>query len=324
MASSPDPDISFNMNNNETNTSTPAKHHSAIGHGDQPLRMSAFSVPIAPTRLPHVEPDHFSGAENFEEYMSHCEDCAELSSWSERVKVLVLSSKLRGNARNFYLSLGEDERRSYSILVERLSDRFGGNKHQSLWLSKLDNRRRGRAETIAALAYDLRHLAQMAYADLDRHAQERLALNQLFKQIPVEMQCRCIDRGCSSIADAVNVIEQYEGAFGSGQPQSSDVDVNPLQKTVTMEERLNQMQTRLYQLEKSTRPVTQEKHFRSNSRLCFGCNSPEHFWRNCPNNVHGRTVSAPPKHSDFKQRYQYSERPQQPFPSVNTSHQSGN
>ena len=95
MASSPDPDISFNMNNNETNTSTPAKHHSAVGYGDQPVRMSAFSVPIAPTRLPHVEPDHFSGAENFEQYMSHFEDCAELSSWPERVKVLVLSSKLK-------------------------------------------------------------------------------------------------------------------------------------------------------------------------------------------------------------------------------------
>jgi len=224
------------------------------------------------------------------------------------------------------MSLGEEERRSYSILVERLSDRFGGNKHQSLWLSKLENRRRGRGETIAALAYDLRHLAQMADADLDRHAQERLALNQLFKQMPVEMQCRCIARGCLSIADAVNVIEQYEGVLGSGQPQSSvrAVDVNPLQRTVMMEERLNQMQTRLGQLEKSTRPVTQEEHFRSNSRLCFGCNSPDHLWRNCPNNVHGRTVSAPPKHSDFKQRYQYTGRPQQPFPFVNTSQQSGN
>jgi len=125
--------------------------------------------------------------------MSHFEDCAELSSWPERVMVLVLSSKLRGNARNFYMSLGEDDRRSYSVFIERLSDRFGGNTHQSLWLSKLENRGRGRGEMIAALAYDLRHLAQMAYADLDRHAQERIALNQLFKQIPVEMQCRCVD-----------------------------------------------------------------------------------------------------------------------------------
>jgi len=29
------------------------------------------------------------------------------------------------------------------------------------------------------------------------------------------MHCRCIDWECSTIADAVNVIEQYEGNLGS-------------------------------------------------------------------------------------------------------------
>jgi len=312
MASSPDPDISFNINNNENDRPSPLVQHSTTGHGDQRVHMPSYSVPSIPTRLPHVEPDHFSGTENFEQYMSHFEDCAELSAWSDRVKVLVLSSKLKGNARNFYMSLGEIERRSYPLLVERLSERFGGNKHQNLWLSKLENRRRGKCESVASLAYDLRHLAQMAYADLDRHAQEKLALNQLYKQIPVEMHCRCIDRGCSTIADAVNIIEQYEGVLGASPVHSSVRAVDDAHRSNTIEQQLSQIQARLDQIEHTARPVPQKKPYRSlpsaNARLCFGCKSPDHFWRNCPNNVNSKQA-----HSDFNQRNGFNVRPQQQF-----------
>jgi hypothetical protein len=71
-------------------------------------------------------------------------------------------------------------------------------------------------ESIAELGDDIRQLAQKAYCNLDIEAQESLALNQLFKIISLEMKCRCIDKECQTIAEAVDVIERYESIVEEG------------------------------------------------------------------------------------------------------------
>ena len=82
------------------------------------------------------------------------------------------------------------------------------------WLSKFEARRRQTDESIAVLADDLRQMSQKAYSNLDPRAQEALALNQLYKSISLEMKCRCIDKNCKTVADAVEVIERYEAILG--------------------------------------------------------------------------------------------------------------
>ncbi|KAH3821802.1 hypothetical protein DPMN_123570 [Dreissena polymorpha] len=121
-----------------------------------------------------MKPDMYDGSSSYEQYASHFEDCSELSGWDNRTKVLMLAASLRGAARNFYMSLTDDERRNYCTLTTRLSERFGNDsKHQCLWLNKLENRRRSKGESIASLADDKRQLCQKAYSDLDHRSQEK-------------------------------------------------------------------------------------------------------------------------------------------------------
>ncbi|KAH3881438.1 hypothetical protein DPMN_005364 [Dreissena polymorpha] len=79
-----------------------------------------------------------------------------------------------------------------------------------------------RGESIASLADDIRQLAQKAYADLDSIAVERLALNQLYKQISGDMHCSCIDNNCHTVNDAVSVIERYQSHILGPFRQTSD------------------------------------------------------------------------------------------------------
>ena len=72
-------------------------------------------------------------------------------------------------------------------------------------------RRREPQESIAAVGDDIRQMAQKAYCNLDSVAQEALALYQLYKVISLEMKCRCIDKDCRTVSEAVDVIERYEG-----------------------------------------------------------------------------------------------------------------
>ena len=77
-------------------------------------------------------------------------------------------------------------------------------------MSRLQSRVRKQGESIAAFGDDLLLMAQKAYANLDSHAQEMLALQQFNKAGPLEMRCRIMDRGCISISEAVDVVECYE------------------------------------------------------------------------------------------------------------------
>ncbi|CAC5426210.1 Transposon Ty3-I Gag-Pol polyprotein [Mytilus coruscus] len=178
--------------------------------------------PIGPPKVT-LKPEPFSGKDCWEEYLSHFEDCAELGQWGNRTKLLFLAASLRGQARTYYMSLSPDDRRTYQMLTQKLDQRFGSSKHKNRWLSKLEMRRRMPGESIAEVGDDIRQLAQKAYYYLDLAAQESLALNQLFEVITVEMKCRCIDKECQTIADAVDVIERYESILGDGDKKKSTI-----------------------------------------------------------------------------------------------------
>lgn len=80
-------------------------------------------------------------------------------------------------------------------------------------MARLESRKRQPGESIAALD-DLRRMAQKAYAGLDSNAQEATALNKLYKTITLEVKCRCMDRDCQTVSEAVDVIERYERILG--------------------------------------------------------------------------------------------------------------
>jgi hypothetical protein len=252
-------------------------------HGDYQIPPT-FNVPIQHSLK---KPDSYDGTKCFEQYMSHFEDCSELSCWDYRTKVLVLASSLRGAARNYYMSLSESERREYETLTLRLSQRFGSSKHQTLWLSKFENRRRLRGESISSLSDYIRQLAQKAYSDLDPIAVERLALNQLYKQISGDMHCRCIDTNCHTVNDAVSVIERYEAILGTPQPTHvRAVDAYDItQPESQILSAVQRLEARIERIEKTHFPSSPVIRPYKSQRACFGCNSPSHFWRNCQQNV---------------------------------------
>lgn len=68
-------------------------------------------------------------------------------------------------------------------------------------------RKRLPGESNAVLSDDIRQMAQRAYHNLDAPAKEALALNQLYKIIPLEMKCRCMDKDCQTVSEAVDFIE---------------------------------------------------------------------------------------------------------------------
>ncbi|KAK6182040.1 hypothetical protein SNE40_009807 [Patella caerulea] len=232
-----------------------------------------------------MRPETFSGSEDWEAYISHFEICAELGSWGERCRMLTLAASLRGSARGFYLNLSSREKGTYASLVKELSHRFGSTRQHGRWMTKLEGRRRKADESIAELGDDLRQMAQRAYPEFDAKAQEALALNQLYKTIGLEIKCRCLDRDCRTVSQAVDVIERYETMLGDGMEKKRSVRMVNTQsgygqvetrKTDGIDKVLKDVIDRLERIEK------RNDDDRRTSVRCSECNRTGHYARHCP------------------------------------------
>jgi hypothetical protein len=109
--------------------------------------------------------------------------------------------------RTFFISLAKSERNNYETLLMKLGHRFGSLRQQNRWLARFESRKRQPGESILALGDDLCQIAQKAYVGLDSVGQEAIALNQLYKTNILEMKCRCLDRSCRTVTEAVDIIE---------------------------------------------------------------------------------------------------------------------
>ena len=257
--------------------------------------------PAAVGMSPVEKPESYDGKLDWDEYISHFRDCADLGRWPDRTKLLFLAASLRRQARTYYMGLSAEDKGTFQTLCGKLNKRMGSSKNQNRWLSKLEMRKRLPSESIATLWDDIRQMAQRAYHNLDALAQEALALNQLYKVVSLEMKCRCIDKDCQTIAEAVDVIERYESILGSDENKNKSkvrmVGNNSKSKRPAKEQvpermaepdnlnaTLKALMSRLERLENNENngPRDPPPQRLPQNRTCFICNSPDHFMKKCP------------------------------------------
>jgi len=201
-----DSEIDFNVNH-------PGVENEEVrrDEGDQDY---IHRMPVHHERAPHVKPDAFTGEEDWDMYISHFEDCSRLARWTQNEKLLYLATALRGQARQYYCSLQQHERHRYDVLVDQLEQRFGNKQQAIRWLSKIQNRTRGKDESIAEFGDAIRIYAKKAYPTLGPEAQEMLALEHFTKTLTPEMRCRLLDKDCRTIREGVELVERYEDVLG--------------------------------------------------------------------------------------------------------------
>lgn len=269
-------------------------------HGAELYRQNTDCPGDRNTMVPYklsIKPETYDGVEDWEEYISHFEICSELGRWSDHEKVLALAMALKGPARTFYISLSMTEKQTYQALVQRLSQRFGSTRQQNRWLSRLEMRKRGQGESVAALADDLRQMAQRAYSDLDSKAQEVLALNQLYKSVSPEVKYQCTNQECKTVTDAVEIIERYEAIIGDSTDKKRSTvrmvseENCPEQNTAEcnrMTDTLNKL-TRLVdnlgdRSNQTNRGYSKSGYTNRNNRRslpCHFCGKTDHLIKNC-------------------------------------------
>ena len=264
---------------------------------------------------PHMKPQTYNGDEDWESYLNHFELCTELGRWSYQDRVLYLAASLRGNAQVYYMTLMPAERLSYQTLVVKLGLRFSNARQQPMWISRLEARVRRQNESIAELGDDLRRMSQRAYSSLNNEAKEMLALNQLYKSVSPELKYKCISKNCTSVTQAVSIIELYEAILGEDSAKNlvrqatAEPDRNSQAKeSFSYSRDNNNLQGILRQLQNCMEMLSRQCYTqtsgdqgprdRNSQRLCYICFSPRHLQRDCPDREQNRRDQRP-----FQQPY---------------------
>ncbi|XP_053399138.1 uncharacterized protein LOC128556964 [Mercenaria mercenaria] len=202
-----------------------------------------------------MKPDIYTGEGDWEVFETQFEVCAKLGNWNQRTKALVLAGSLRGKALEYYTHLATEIRERYDLLVTRLEQRFGGGNQRSKWLSLLEARSRLPGESASQFADDVQQMIRKAYPHLDPTAQELMTLHTIYRGLSQDLKYKCIVENCKTVVHAVEIIETYEGIFGTGpdrkrvrmtQGQGSDYTVD---QDVRMT--LKQILDRIDQLERA-------------------------------------------------------------------------
>ena len=251
-----------------------------------------------------VMPEKYDGTTDFDDYEDRFSCIANLNSWDYKTKTLMLTVMLYESARTFYTTLPDFVRSDYVQLVQRLKQRFGSTaKHPIIWASELDERVRKVGESAANFADEIFLLVKRAYpTGMTYNNLQQLALQYFYKSLEPKMKYTCIERECTELRQAVEIVDLYESIVGRYETLSNaDNDDNLTKLQVDLVNKL-EPRTEPQRNTRSSRPILgkrcvydiQAKENQSSSDLiilkktknnsnkrCYACNSKFHLIRHC-------------------------------------------
>ena len=132
---------------------------------------------------PLVLPESFNGETDYCDWIDHFENVAAMNAWDDNAKLQWLKVRLTGRAQTALKRLPDATRRSYNETLAALKKRFEPESKRELYAAEFQTRRKGKTESWADFAEDLRRLADRAHADLEEAAREKLSLTRYLDQI---------------------------------------------------------------------------------------------------------------------------------------------
>lgn len=261
---------------------------------------------------PIILPEPFDGTGNWDEWMFHFENVADINEWDDDQKLKFIRVRMTGRAMKTLHLLPEASRETYAATKAALKARFDPDSRHTRYEAELQSRRKKASEGWADFAEDLKFLADKAYPTLQQEARERLAINAYLQQLTQPQLAFSVrQKRPDTIDDAVAAtleIESYMpvlttragvNALQSSEEPATVAAVDQTAKLTTIVERLAEQVEALQRETKASnrrdrRPRREERQEPSRGprqqrttqqRLfdgeCWRCHQHGHISRNC-------------------------------------------
>ncbi|XP_019861885.1 PREDICTED: uncharacterized protein LOC109590400 [Amphimedon queenslandica] len=218
---------------------------------------------------PIILPDAYSGETNWEQWLLHFNDCADVNSWDAANKLKFLRVRLTGRAQTVFHRLSDTDKASFDDAVLALEAHFEPKGKRELYLADFSTRTKRLTETWVEYADELRGLVEKAYPDLSAAAHEQLALTQLFNSITDPQVVLAVkQKNPKSLSEAVTATLQIECILTSTRVASTsspkDEPVSLPAHSVSQDDRLLELIAKLS--DKIDNMATQTRQPRYNNR----------------------------------------------------------
>jgi hypothetical protein len=263
----------------------------------------------------HKEPDKFDGEKiDWLDYLQHFETVAYWNGWNFQEKALQLSMSLTGEAQRVFNDIAKYiPLYDFDALVNELGHRFNPIDRESTFRFEFRNRLRLPNESVMQFGYALLRLANKAFPNISREAQEEWVLDQFITGLKNIETAKHVQFGHPrNIHEAIKLATEYEsfeknamgkkfvkpangqinavGNLGIGDPyQKSVSDLNEkVDKSLTQINELSKQVKELVNLPQNTSNSNQYKRQNQNKGkdlskiMCFRCKEMGHFSNNCP------------------------------------------
>jgi hypothetical protein len=165
---------------------------------------------------PSYRPDRFDGSTPWREYIAHFESCSKINGWDDVTKCNYLAVGLRGQAQQILSDLGGVTHTNYANLVKLLEGRYGPGDRAEVHLAELRNRQRKTDESLQELGQSMRRLTGMAYPEINRENQDRLARIHFVDAIQdKEIRMNLFQARPASLDEAIRVALEVESYLES-------------------------------------------------------------------------------------------------------------
>ena len=260
---------------------------------------------------PAVLPEVYNGDGNWDEWITHFKDVAEVNGWDDVAKLRWLKVRFIGRAQRAFQRLPDVKKADFQTAIKSMEDRFEPATKKELYAVEFQTYQKRGNEGWAELAENLKSLADKAYKELGDDAKKLLALNQYLKlltdpQIAFavrQQKPKNLDEAVTATLEIESFIKPHTKAItGTVNPQedheheTSRESVGAVGKSEDLTSMLKLLADKLDNLQLMPKNTTRKPYFdrrrpeerksrRSNSPhssiICWKCGREGHIARFC-------------------------------------------
>jgi hypothetical protein len=207
------------------------------------------------------------------DYLIQFELVATMNEWNNDMKALQLATSLRDSAQGVLADLEEEERRDYQTLVDALTLRFEPPNSAEMYRAELKCRSRQAGEKLCDLAQDIKRLVRRAHRDDPKSTRDRLARDSFLDALnDADMEWSVFKQKPTTVDEALQYAIEYE-AFQKGRNRRTGD-----RRGLRMQSFSNSTGAVPEAMPQTIQGGTNDNASR---KLCFFCNAPGHFKREC-------------------------------------------